>query len=54
MTPPSKELTDLLGLVAAGRLSVPVGLRGDWKDVHDAVHALFARKVHGKIVLDVS
>ncbi|MER6694322.1 zinc-binding dehydrogenase [Streptomyces minutiscleroticus] len=54
MTPPSQELTDLLGLVAAGRIAVPVGLRGDWKDVDDAVRALFARRVHGKIVLDVT
>ncbi|MDI6412600.1 zinc-binding dehydrogenase [Streptomyces albus] len=53
MTPTSEDLTDLLGLVAAGRLSVPVGLRGSWLDVDDAVRALFARKVHGKIVLDV-
>ncbi|MBB4931659.1 NADPH:quinone reductase-like Zn-dependent oxidoreductase [Lipingzhangella halophila] len=53
MTPTSGELTDLLGLMAAGRLSAPVGLRGDWQDVDDAVQALFARKVHGKIVLDV-
>ncbi|MFE7120283.1 zinc-binding dehydrogenase [Streptomyces sp. NPDC057654] len=54
MTPTSEELTDLLGLVAAGKLSVPVGLRDDWRDVGDAVRALFARKVHGKIVLDVA
>ncbi|MGW7071727.1 zinc-binding dehydrogenase [Streptomyces sp. NPDC054855] len=53
MTPTSGELTDLLGLMAAGRLSAPVGLRGSWQDVDDAVRALFARKVHGKIVLDV-
>ncbi|MGW9434385.1 zinc-binding dehydrogenase, partial [Streptomyces decoyicus] len=53
MTPTSGELTDLLGLMAAGRLSAPVGLRGGWQDVDDAVQALFARKVHGKIVLDV-
>ncbi|MFI0262920.1 zinc-binding dehydrogenase [Streptomyces sp. NPDC017056] len=53
MTPTSGELTDLLGLMAAGRLSAPVGLRGNWQDVGDAVRALFARKVHGKIVLDV-
>ncbi|MDA3643127.1 zinc-binding dehydrogenase [Saccharopolyspora indica] len=53
MTPTSGELTDLLGLVAAGRLSAPVGLRGVWQDVAEAVQALFARKVHGKIVLDV-
>ncbi|MEV8319247.1 zinc-binding dehydrogenase [Streptomyces sp. NPDC059900] len=53
MTPTSEDLTDLLGLMAAGRLTAPVGLRGDWRDVDDAVRALFARKVHGKIVLDV-
>ncbi|MGP2442470.1 zinc-binding dehydrogenase [Streptomyces sp. JW3] len=54
MTPTSGELTDLLGLMAAGRLSAPVGLRGDWRDVDDAVQALFARKVPGKVVLDVT
>ncbi|QUI29734.1 zinc-binding dehydrogenase [Streptomyces alfalfae] len=53
MTPTGGELTDLLGLMAAGRLSAPVGLRGGWQDVGDAVQALFARKVHGKVVLDV-
>ncbi|MER8161328.1 zinc-binding dehydrogenase [Streptomyces sp. NPDC094472] len=53
MTPPGEELTDLLGLVAAGSLAAPVGLRGGWKDVDNAIQALFARKVHGKIVLDV-
>ncbi|WP_413758744.1 zinc-binding dehydrogenase [Streptomyces sp. MMBL 11-3] len=53
MTPTSGELTDLLGLMAAGRLSAPIGLRGGWQDVDDAVRALFARKVHGKAVLDV-
>jgi len=54
MTPTGGELTDLLGLMAAGRLSAPVGLRGDWHDVGDAVQALFARKVHGKVILDVA
>ncbi|MEV0261568.1 zinc-binding dehydrogenase [Streptomyces sp. NPDC050617] len=53
MTPTSGDLTDLMRLVAAGKLSAPVGLRGDWRDVADAVRALFAREVHGKIVLDV-
>jgi NADPH:quinone reductase-like Zn-dependent oxidoreductase len=54
MTPTGGELTDLLGLLADGRLTAPVGLRGDWKDVDDAVRALFARKVQGKVVLDVT
>ncbi|MEU1116068.1 MULTISPECIES: zinc-binding dehydrogenase [unclassified Streptomyces] len=54
MTPTGGELTDLLGLMAAGRLSAPVGLRGHWHEVGDAVQALFARKVHGKVILDVA
>jgi NADPH:quinone reductase-like Zn-dependent oxidoreductase len=54
LTPPGAELTDLLGLVAAGRLTVPVGRRGDWTEVADAARALFDRTVRGKIVLDVS
>ncbi|RDG35491.1 zinc-binding dehydrogenase [Streptomyces corynorhini] len=54
MSPTSKEMTELLGLVAAGRLSARVGLRGDWNEVDEAIGALFARKVHGKIVLKVS
>jgi NADPH:quinone reductase-like Zn-dependent oxidoreductase len=54
LTPPGGELTDLLGLMAAGRLTAPVGLRGDWKDVGDAARALFDREVRGKIVLDVA
>ncbi|MBL0780581.1 MULTISPECIES: zinc-binding dehydrogenase [Streptomyces] len=53
MTPTSADLTDLLDLMAAGKLAAPVGHRGVWQDVGDAVQALFARKVHGKIVLDV-
>ncbi|PRY40472.1 zinc-binding dehydrogenase [Umezawaea tangerina] len=53
-SPVTGELTDLLGLLATGRLSAQVGLRGDWKDVDDAVRALFAREVRGKVVLDVS
>ncbi len=53
-TSTSGELTDLLGLVAAGRLTVPVGLRGDGREVGDAVRALFARTVRGKVVLDVA
>ncbi|MFE6779111.1 zinc-binding dehydrogenase [Streptomyces sp. NPDC057702] len=54
MTPTGGELTDLLGLMATGRLAAPVGLRGDWQDVDAAVRALFAREVHGKVVLDVA
>ncbi|MEV6756711.1 zinc-binding dehydrogenase [Streptomyces sp. NPDC051214] len=54
MTPTGGELADLLGLMAAGRLSAPVGLRGRWQDVDEAVRVLLARKVHGKVVLDVT
>jgi NADPH:quinone reductase-like Zn-dependent oxidoreductase len=48
------ELTDLLALLASGRLSAEVGLRTGWHDVDHAIRALFAREVRGKIVLDVT
>jgi len=53
-SPVNGELADLLELMTDGRLSAPIGRRGDWKDVDDAIRALFAREVHGKVVLDVS
>ena len=52
-SPVNGELADLLELMAERRLSAPIGRRGDWKDVDDAIRALFAREVHGKVVLDV-
>ncbi|HEX7304526.1 zinc-binding dehydrogenase [Lentzea sp.] len=50
----SEELADLLALQAAGRLSAEIGLRTHWQHVDDAVKALLAREVRGKVVLDVS
>jgi NADPH2:quinone reductase len=52
-TATSTEMGELLGLMAEGRLSAPIGRRGAWTDIDDAVQALFAREVRGKIVLDV-
>jgi len=48
------DLATLVGLLAQGRLDPQIGRRGDWKDVASAVEALFARRVAGKVVLDVS
>jgi NADPH:quinone reductase-like Zn-dependent oxidoreductase len=48
------DMKVLLDLVAAGKLEARIGRRGDWHDIDAAVRALFAREVHGKIVLDVS
>jgi NADPH:quinone reductase-like Zn-dependent oxidoreductase len=48
------DLATLVGLLAQGRLDPQIGRRGDWKDVASAAEALFARRVAGKVVLDVS
>ncbi|WP_326725095.1 zinc-binding dehydrogenase [Streptomyces sp. NBC_00243] len=47
------QLDRLLALVAAGRLRVPVGWRGPWDKIADAVEALGNRRLRGKAVLDV-
>ncbi|MEU6375719.1 zinc-binding dehydrogenase [Streptomyces sp. NPDC046909] len=47
------QLDRLLALVAAGKLRVPVGWRGPWDKVADAVAALSERRLWGKAVLDV-
>ncbi|PBC65544.1 alcohol dehydrogenase [Streptomyces sp. Tue6028] len=47
------QLTRLLGLVEAGRLRVPVGWRGPWDRIAEAVDALGNRRLRGKAVLDV-
>ena len=47
------QLRRLLDLVAAGRLRVPVGWRGPWEKIADAVDALGNRRLRGKAVLDV-
>jgi NADPH2:quinone reductase len=48
------DLAVLLRLAASGRLRVEIGWRGSWDRVHEAVEALFARRVNGKAVLDVA
>lgn len=47
------DLATLVGLVADGRLVAPVGLRGEWDTVNDALDALAAGRVDGKAVLTV-
>ncbi|KUN19809.1 alcohol dehydrogenase [Streptomyces antibioticus] len=47
------QLARLLALVAAGKLRVPVGWRGPWDKIADAVAALSERRLRGKAVLDV-
>ncbi|MFD1523137.1 zinc-binding dehydrogenase, partial [Pseudonocardia yunnanensis] len=48
------DLAVLVGMLAEGRLDPQIGRRGDWKDVASAVEALFARRIAGKAVLEVS
>jgi NADPH:quinone reductase len=48
------DLAALVGLLAAGTLDPPVGLRAPWSEVGDAVEALLDRRVAGKVVLDVA
>ncbi|MET8244336.1 zinc-binding dehydrogenase [Streptomyces sp. NPDC005202] len=52
LTDRQAQLTRMLTLVAAGRLKVPVGWRGPWDKVADAVEALGSRTLRGKAVLD--
>ncbi|MEV0393595.1 zinc-binding dehydrogenase [Polymorphospora rubra] len=47
------DLAVLVGLVAAGELSPPVGWRGGWERVAEAATELYGRRVAGKVVLDV-
>ncbi|MGD1222448.1 zinc-binding dehydrogenase [Streptomyces krungchingensis] len=47
------QLTRLLTLAEAGRLRVPVGWRGPWDRIAEAVDALGSRRLRGKAVLDV-
>jgi NADPH:quinone reductase-like Zn-dependent oxidoreductase len=53
-SPVDADLADLLGLLAAGKMSAEVDLRGSWEDIDDAVAALRSRRVKGKSVLDVT
>lgn len=53
-SPVDADLADLLALLAAGKMSAQVDLRGSWEDITDAVAALKSRRVKGKSVLDVT
>jgi NADPH:quinone reductase-like Zn-dependent oxidoreductase len=48
------ELAELLGLLAAGRLDVPIGWRGPWERAAEAAEDLIGRRIAGKAVLDVT
>jgi len=54
LTDRQAQLGRLLALVAAGKLRVPVGWRGPWDKIADAVEALSSRRLRGKAVLDVT
>ncbi|WP_067824519.1 zinc-binding dehydrogenase [Actinomadura kijaniata] len=47
------DLDYLVGLLRAGRLDPQVGWRGPWEEVSEAAEALLARRVPGKVVLDL-
>jgi hypothetical protein len=47
------DLSYLLDLVAAGKLTVDVGWRGSWRKFDDAAQALLDRNITGKAVLDI-
>jgi NADPH:quinone reductase-like Zn-dependent oxidoreductase len=53
LTDRQAQLGRLLVLVADGRLRVPVGWRGPWGKIADAVEALAERRLRGKAILDV-
>jgi len=48
-----RQLTALLDLLAAGKLTVQIGWRGSWEQVADAAQALSTRRLAGKAVLDI-
>lgn len=52
-TPMGDDLAHLVGLLAAGELSVQVGWRGPWEKAAQAAEALLSRRVAGKAVLDL-
>lgn len=47
------DLAILLDLVRRGELSPEVGWRGSWDHLSDAAAELFARRVPGKVVIDI-
>ncbi|MCD9874897.1 zinc-binding dehydrogenase [Streptomyces guryensis] len=53
LTDRQAQLGRLPALVAAGKPRVPVGWRGPWGKIGDAVEALSSRSLRGKAILDV-
>jgi NADPH2:quinone reductase len=51
--PAGPDLAVLIDLLAASKLTVPIGWRGPWTDIHVAASAMLERRVSGKAVLDV-
>src|SRR5262249_39409928 len=51
--PVAPDLANLVRLVAAGSLRVPIAWRGPLARVGDAAEALLGRRISGKAVLDV-
>jgi NADPH:quinone reductase-like Zn-dependent oxidoreductase len=49
-----RDLSFLVGLVAAGELDPQVGWRGPWEKAADAAAALLGRQVRGEAVVEVS
>ncbi len=49
----SDDLTTLVKLVAAGKLTVPIGLETSWRELAPALAALKNRQIQGKAVLNV-
>ncbi|MER6509337.1 zinc-binding dehydrogenase [Nonomuraea sp. NPDC001636] len=53
VSPPGPDLAFLLGLVAAGDLTVEIGRRVPWDRLDEAAAAQLDRTVTGKVVLDI-
>jgi NADPH:quinone reductase len=51
--PAGDDLAILAGLIAAGRITAPIGLRATWDQASDALDALADGKINGKAVLDI-
>ncbi|MFF4623728.1 zinc-binding dehydrogenase [Nonomuraea jabiensis] len=53
VTAPADDLAHLLALVAAGNISLDIGLNSSWEDLEDAKAAQLGGSLTGKIVLTV-
>lgn len=47
-------MAEVLALVADGRLIPRIGRQGPWREVAEAARSLLARRLPGKIVLDIT